>query len=152
MRIKKDLRALRSPFQLHNVSDYVSNLIEDDLELVVASLLRSSGFDVERQVSIKGESGTRHEVDIYAEKGKLLSLFGGHSLIAEVKVGTVPRETLEGQYAVFEDISKRNKMDRLMVVTNDKFADDALQYADSKGISLLDRKALSNLLLLYGTE
>lgn len=122
----------------------LSKLTEPELVTVVATLLRKMGYDVERDRWVMGSSGTRYEVDIYAEKQKLLGLRRGYSMLVECKIGSsdITVEALRRLHFIFEDINSRITIDKLQVVTNSSFTHEAKEYAALAKIELVDGELL----------
>ncbi|GAH48686.1 unnamed protein product, partial [marine sediment metagenome] len=106
-------------------SSNIEGLEENSLERVIAVMLERQGYDVERNVWIRGKSDERYDIDIYAEKTKWLGITRGYSLIAEIKNCDISLDVIMSYRIICEDISSRLKMDRYMMVTNKSFSSEA---------------------------
>lgn len=121
----------------------LADLKENDLERLTALLLERQGYDVERNVWIRGKSDERYKIDIYAEKQKWLGIVRGNSLIAEIKNCDMGLDAIMSYRIICEDISSRLKMDQYMMVTNKFFTPEARKYAEKFEIKILDREELT---------
>lgn len=108
-------------------------------EQYIATLLQAYGYTTEQGVWMQGEC-LKHEIDIYATKGKFHFLVeakyrNSQSIKTHVDV-------IMYAYARFLDIKdgQKNKKDSeyvMWVVTNTKFTSSAIRYAKCKGVKLV---------------
>lgn len=140
---------MENNFSMH--TERVKKMNKKELETLTARLLSVKGFDVETNVWVRGKFKRHYEIDIYAEKPKWLGLRRGYSMIVECKAAKEKIESdIVRKYAlIFEDISRRIRIDRFLVVTNSTFTDEAKRYADSMNISLMDCHELTKQLMEY---
>ncbi|MBI5355904.1 MAG: restriction endonuclease [Candidatus Aenigmarchaeota archaeon] len=103
-------------------------------ELFVSEVLREYDYSVELRKHIMGKC-IEHEIDIIVSEGKKKHM-------VECKyhnysgVYTGIKDALY-VYARFLDINERGKFDSAWLVCNTKFSDDAIKYAQCKGMRLL---------------
>ncbi len=136
---KRNQKKANPILKLSNLAD----LKENDLERLTALMLGRQGYDVERNVWIRGKSDERYDIDIYAEKQKWLGIVRGYSLIAEIKNSEIGIDSIISYKLIFEDISSRLKMNQCMMVTNKSFTSEARKYAEDFEINILDREELT---------
>jgi len=136
---KRNQKRANPILKLSNLAD----LKENDLERLTALMLGRQGYDVERNVWIRGKSDERYDIDIYAEKQKWLGIVRGYSLIAEIKNSEIGIDSIISYKLIFEDISSRLKMNQCMMVTNKSFTSEARKYAEDFEINILDREELT---------
>lgn len=103
-------------------------------ELFVSEVLREHDYEVELRKHIMGKC-VEHEIDIVATEGKRRHMveckYHNYSGIY-----TGIKDVLY-VYARFLDITEREKFDSAWLVCNTKFSDDAIRYAECRGMKLL---------------
>lgn len=108
------------------------------LEEKIAQYFSSLGYNVTRNLRIKGKSGALHEIDVYAEKegpeGKI-------RIVIEAKDYSEPvtKEWVMKIAEVKEDISA----DKAILVTSSRFTPAAIAIAQNKGVDLWDNETLA---------
>ena len=108
------------------------------LEEKIAQYFSSLGYNVTRNLRIKGKSGALHEIDVYAEKegpeGKI-------RIIIEAKDYSEPvaKEWVMKLAEVKEDIGA----DKAILITSSRFTPAAIAVAQNKGIDLWDNETFA---------
>lgn len=100
-------------------------------EKYLAKIFESMGYKVTTNLIMNGDC-VRHEIDLLLEKN-------GHREIVEVKfhnhhVVKTDVQTALYTYARFLDVKEKNKIDNVWLVTNTKLTQDAITYANCKGM------------------
>ncbi len=103
-------------------------------EQYLAELFRSQGYKAEVDLHISGEC-VSHEIDILLEKD-------GKREIVEAKFhnqtfGKTDVQVILYTYARFLDVKDKNNIDGVWVATNTKLTEDAIVYAECKGVKTL---------------
>ncbi|MGB9728870.1 MAG: restriction endonuclease [Thermoprotei archaeon] len=108
------------------------------LEEKIAQYFSLLGYNVTRNLRIKGKSGALHEIDVYAEKegpeGKI-------RIIIEAKDYSEPvtKEWVMKLAEVKEDIGA----DKAILITSSRFTPSAIAIAQNKGVDLWDHEILA---------
>ncbi len=103
-------------------------------EQYLAKIFESMGYRVEANLIMNGDC-VRHEIDLLIEKG-------GHREIIEVKfhnhhVVKTDVQVALYTYARFLDVKEKNNIDNVWLVTNTKLTQDAISYANCKGMPVI---------------
>jgi hypothetical protein len=106
------------------------------MEDLVEEMLRLRGFRYERNIRLRGRSGSLHEVDflVYTSKGPV---------VYEVKnlEKPVPKEVVIKTYEIARDVGASGAV----VVSSSGFTESAVKVARSLGVELLDLEGLLEL-------
>jgi len=103
-------------------------------EKYMEKVYQSMGYKTQIDSILEGEC-VKHEIDILLEKD-------GKRIVIEAKFHNVQGNKTDVQvllytYARFLDIKEKNRIDGVRVVTNTKLSEDAIAYANCKGISVI---------------
>ncbi len=107
------------------------------MEDLVEEMLRLRGFRFERNVRVRGRSGSLHEVDfiVYTRAGRVLYEVKNYSRPA-------PKEVVIKAFEVARDIGASG----VVVVSASGFTDDAVKVARSLGVELADLDSVTNMI------
>lgn len=100
-------------------------------EQYLSKIFENMGYSVETNVVMNGDC-VRHEIDLVIEKD-------GHKEIVEVKFHNHHAVKSDVQtslytYARFLDVKEKNNISNVWLVTNTKLTEDAIAYANCKGM------------------
>jgi len=112
-----------------------------DFESFVQILLREIGYDVIPNQILRGRC-VEHEIDGIAKKNDKTILVEvkhhlNHHAYTGIDVCLVAQARTEDLVDGFHSDSNKIKFDKIMIVCNTKFSDQAKQYADCKDIELI---------------
>lgn len=103
-------------------------------EKYMEKVYQSLGYTTQTDVILPGEC-VNHEIDILVEKdGKRMAV---EAKFHNVQGNKTDIQVLLYTYARFLDIKDKNHIDAVGVVTNTKLSEDAIKYAQCKGISVI---------------
>ncbi len=98
-------------------------------ESYIAELFRAEGYEAKVDQIIKGKC-VEHEVDVVATKG-------GQTVYVEAKFHNTPGFKSDLQTVLYVEARVEDIGGKGLVVTNTKFTDKAIQYAQCRGLELL---------------
>lgn len=103
-------------------------------EQYLGKIFESMGYKVTTNIIMDGDC-VRHEIDLLIEKD-------GHRETVEVKfhnhhVVKTDVQVALYTYARFLDVKEKNKIDNVWLVTNTKLTEDAISYANCKGMPVI---------------
>lgn len=103
-------------------------------EQYLGQIFKGMGYEVASNLILNGDC-VRHEIDLLLEKE-------GHKEIVEVKfhnhhVVKTDVQVALYTYARFLDVKEKNHIDNVWLVTNTKLSQDAITYANCKGMPVI---------------
>jgi restriction system protein len=119
----------------------------EEFEEVIEKLYRRMGYKVERRKIIKGVSGAKHEIDLYAYKNSLVK----KKIAVECKwrenLG-IGKKEVAAYLLVLQDIGIKEGH----IVTNSLYSKQAELLAKKYNIKLIDGNTLKKLLRKYSID
>lgn len=116
------------------------------LEKLTAKLYQKIGFNVEQDITLKGKSGSIHQIDLIASKGRWPKK---ETIFIECKLrtnGYVGKADISNFLLALDDLGQKNGS----VITNSYYSENALKIGQRYNLNLVDGKQLKDICRKYG--